>query len=266
MKVRGKRNILGLTLVEMMMSVACGGFILAVVVVAGVAMQRSYAAVEAYSTAEANQLRVLDYIAMDCRRAIAVCVSNGVFTLTLPTYYSSTGTNAVENTPSVANTTVTACDGSTVTPLTYYASGGIIQVNYQQSGTNFTREVIVKNSSGTATSDVTTAIATNVASFTVNDSIISNGSQANSLSCSVMFFPTFTHMTGYGTWRSGGSAPGGGTPGSDGDWYVIDTTATDPTTVGNVYLRSNSSYSKIENVKATTVASNTFLRNPVARQ
>ena len=265
MRTCGKRNTLGLTLVEMLMSVGCGAFILAAVVVAGVAMQRSYAAVEAYSTAEADQLRVLDYIALDARRAIAVCVSNGVLTLTLPTYYSATDTTATANTPSVANVTVTACDGSTVTPLTYYASGGIITINYQRTGTNFTREVIVKNAAGTITSDVTTAIAKNVASFTVNDSIINNGTQANSLSCSIMFFPTFTHMTGYGTWRSGGSAPGSGT-GSDGDWYAIDTTASDPTTVGDVYLKSNGSYSKIENVKATTVACNTFLRNPIARQ
>jgi Tfp pilus assembly protein PilW len=264
MKFCVKRNILGLTLVEMMMSVGCGAFILAAVVVAGVAMQRSYAAVEAYSTAEADQLRVLDYIAMDARRAIAVCVSNGVLTLTLPTYYSSVTNTATANTPSVANVTVTACDGSTVTPLTYYSSGGIVTINYQQTGTNFTREVVVKNSSGTVTSDVTTAIAKNVASFTVNGSIINNGAQANSLSCSIMFFPTFTHMTGNGTWRSGGSAPSNGT-GVDGDWYVRDTTA--PTNnIGDVYFRSNGSYSLLQNVKATTVACNTFLRNPIARQ
>lgn len=265
MRICTKRDILGLTLVEMMMSVGCGAFILAAIVVAGVAMQRSYAAVEAYSTAEADQLRVLDYIALDARRAIAVCVSNGVLTLTLPTYYSATDTTATANAPSVANVTVTACDGSTVTPVTYYASGGIININYQRTGTSFTREVIVKNSSGTVTSDVITAIAKNVASFTVNDSIINNGTQANSLSCSIMFFPTFTHQTGSGAWSSGGSAPGSGI-GSDGDWYAIDTTATDPTTIGDVYLKSNGSYSKIENVKATTVACNTFLRNPIARQ
>jgi Tfp pilus assembly protein PilW len=266
MKIRGDKTVLGLTLVEMLMSVACGAFILAAVVASGVAMQRSYAAVEAYSTAEGDQLRVLDYIAMDARRAISVCVSGGVLSLTLPTYYSSVTNTAAANTPSTGNISITDCSGNTVTPTGYYgASGGSVIVKYQQSGTSFTREVVVKNSSGTVTSDVTTAIAKNVASFTVNNSIINNGTQANSVSCSIMFFPTFTHMTGSGTWRSGASAPGNGT-GSDGDWYVVDTTASDPTTVGDVYFKASGSYSKIQNVKATTVACNTFLRNPVARQ
>src|SRR6266446_5872116 len=75
------------TLVEMMLSVGCGSLILAAVVTAGVCLQRSFAAVEGYSTAESDQLRVLDYIAMDCRRAISGTVSG----LSNPTPQIATG-------------------------------------------------------------------------------------------------------------------------------------------------------------------------------
>jgi hypothetical protein len=83
-----------------------------------------------------------------------------------------------------------------------------------------------------------------------------------------MFFPTFVRNSGGSTWWSGlsnpDSAPDNGV-GSDGDWYVINTTATDPTTVGNVYFKSGGVYSLVQNEKATTVACKTFLRNAVAR-
>ena len=243
------------------MSVACGGFILAAIVAAGVSMQRSYAAVESYSTAEADQLRVLDYIAMDSRRATNVAVNtvtvNGIsesaLVLTLPPFYSSTSNTAAPNNPSLSSGTLS------------YGSD-YVTVTYEQSGTNFTREVKVcsDSSCGTVKSDSTTPIAKNVSSFTVDPNLVTNAGVATSVTASIMFFPTFTHMTGNGTWRNGGSAPSNAT-GVDGDWYVIDTSASDPSTVGDVYLRASGTYSKIQNVKATTVACNVFLRNPSAR-
>ena len=72
-----KSSIQGFTLTEMMVSLSCGLMILAAVVIAGVSLQKSYAALQNYSTAEADELRVLDYIAMDCRRS-AECSVDGV--------------------------------------------------------------------------------------------------------------------------------------------------------------------------------------------
>ncbi len=133
---------------------------------------------------------------------------------------------------------------------------------HTQSGTNFTREVISQNSDGT-TSDVTTAIATKVSTFSASDTDLTNWIQ-----CSIMFFPSFQRNAGNGTWRSGLNKPDtapDASVGSDGDWYVINTTATDPTTVGNVYSKSGGTYSIVQNEKATIVACKTFLRNAVAR-
>ena len=75
----------------MMMSMGCGTVLLAAVITAGVALQRSFAAVEGYSISESDQLRVLDYIAMDCRRALTVSITNNVLTLTVPSYYDTSG-------------------------------------------------------------------------------------------------------------------------------------------------------------------------------
>ena len=242
------------TLVEMMTSVACGVMILAAIVAASVALQRSIAAIENYSNTEGSQLRVLDYIALDCRRATAVSVTNNQLQLTLPVYYNS-GSSYAAYTPSLSNCSAGGCT------LTYGA--GSVTVVYQQSGTNFNRVVTVKDAAGNAVSGYpqTTTIAQNVSSFTVTPS-----NSSASVSCSVMFFPNFVRMTGTGTWWNGTAAPGSGT-GANGDWYVV-TPASDgsnASTAGDVYFKSGGTFAKIQNVKATTLYMNTFLRTAAAR-
>jgi hypothetical protein len=229
----------------MLVSVSCGSMMLAAVLTAGIALQRSFAAVEGYSVSEGDQLRVLDYIAMDCRRALTASVASNTLTLTLPVYYDSA--TSASNTPTLTSGALSYGPGS-------------VTITYSQSGSNFNRTIVIKDSGGNTTSSNTTAIATNVASFTVTDIDLTS-----SLSCSIMFFPTFRYQTGSGTWRSGSTSPGNSV-GSDGDLYVINPTATDQTTVGNVYRRTGGVYSLLQNVKATTVYGNTFLRNAGARQ
>jgi Tfp pilus assembly protein PilW len=240
MKLLSKRLCRAFTLVEVMMTMGSGTIVLAAITTAGVALQRSFAAVENYSMAEGDQLRVSDSIAMDCRRATSASVSGGVLTLTVPAYYDASGN---PQNPSLSGT-----------GAIQYGGGGTVTIAYSQSGNTFVRSI---TKSGTTT---TTTIARNVASFTVTPQDLTA-----SISCSIMFFPTFTRNTGSGTWRSGGSTPAD-TVGSDGDYYVIDPTATDSTTVGNVYSRSGGAYSLLKNIKATVVYSNTFFRNACARQ
>ena len=172
------RNIPGaFTLVEMMVAVAAGSLMLGAVLAAGVALQRSFAAVEGYSIAEGDQLRVLDYIAMDCRRALTASVANNTLTLTVPVYYDST---SVPITPTLTNGAVS------------YGTG-TVTITYSQSGSNFNRRIVVADSGGTTTSDVTTAIATNVSSFTVAPQDLTS-----SVSCSITFSPRFTYLPGPG--------------------------------------------------------------------
>jgi Tfp pilus assembly protein PilW len=242
------------TLVEMMTSVACGSIILAAVITAAVALQKSITAIENYSNTEGSQLRVLDYIAMDCRRATAVSVTNNQLQLTLPVYYNS-GSSYAAYTPSLSNCSAGGCT------LTY--GTGSVTVLYQQSGTNFNRVVTVNDASGNALAGYpqTTTIAQSVSSFTVTPS-----NSSASVTCSVMFFPNFVRMTGTGTWWNGTAAPANGT-GLNGDWYVV-TPASDgsnASTVGDVYYKSGGIFAKIQNVKATTLYMNTFLRTAAAR-
>src|SRR5215472_2304826 len=120
------------TLVEMMVAVGCGSIILATVLTAGVALQRSFAAVEGYSIAEGDQLRVLDYIALDCRRALSASVANNTLTLTVPVYYDS---NSNPTTPTLTN------------GATSYGTGSVT-ITYSKNGSSFTRHVVVVDSGG----------------------------------------------------------------------------------------------------------------------
>jgi hypothetical protein len=75
-----------------MAAVGMGLLILSSVVAAGVSLMRSFAAVEGYSQASGDQLRVSDYISLDSRRAWSVSVANGILTFTIPGYYDANGT------------------------------------------------------------------------------------------------------------------------------------------------------------------------------
>lgn len=160
------------TLVEMMMAMACGSFILASVLTAGSALQRSFMAVQGYSIAEGDQLRVSDYIALDCRRAISASVANNILTLTIPQYYDASG--------------------NPVTP-TFDANGniqygaGTVTVSYYSQNSNFMRDV---TTSGVTTSASSKVIASNVDSFTVSPQDLNS-----SVTCTITFAPRFKSLT-----------------------------------------------------------------------
>jgi Tfp pilus assembly protein PilW len=194
MKLHPHRQSDGFTLAEQMVSLACGLIILAAVLTAGVALQRSFAAVEGYSMAEGDQLRVQDYIAMDCRRAVGGAVANNTLTLTIPVYYDAS------NNPVDPQQTAT---GSIAYKLNPDGTSATIPIAYYQSGSRFIRQV----------NGVENAIATNVDSFTVTPQDLTS-----SVTCSVTFAPRFTTLPNPGP------------------------------------------------INGTTVFSNTFLRNAVARQ
>src|SRR4029077_5262769 len=83
MMLQARRLLSGFTLVEMLMTLASSSTVLTALVMGGVALHRSLAALEGYSTAEGDQLRVSDYIALDVRRALTASVdANNVLTIT----------------------------------------------------------------------------------------------------------------------------------------------------------------------------------------
>ncbi len=173
-----QKALAGFTLVEMMVSLGCGSLILAALMAASVGLQRSFAAVEGYSMAEGNQLRVLDYIAMDCRRARSASVANNTLTLTVPGYYQPDGT---ASTPAF----------NSATNAVQYNGGATYTIQYSQSGSSFVRTV--GPTSTWPTGNTATAIATNVSSFTVALQDLTS-----TVSCSITFSPSFTDSPGPG--------------------------------------------------------------------
>jgi type II secretory pathway component PulJ len=196
MKIWTKQSSAGFTLVEMMVSLGCASIIFAAVLTAGVALQRSFAAVEAFSMSEGDQLRVQDYIAMDCRRATNVTVDNGAWAnsggtwswvsnpsgaltliFTIPSYYDASG--------NVQAPSFTA--GGAI----QYGTGGTTQISYYQSGTSFMRQIgtnATQCSTGAAWTNCARAIATNVNSFAVTAADLTT-----TVRCSITFSPKFTN-------------------------------------------------------------------------
>ena len=175
MKSASQSHKQGFTLLESMMALGCGSLILAAVLTSSTALQRSFMAVQGYSMAEGDQLRVSDYIALDCRRAISASVASNTLTLTLPNYYDNTG--------------------APITP-TFDTNGNIqygtgnMTVRYYAQGTNFIREV---TSAGIGSTVSTKVIASNVDSFNVAPQDLTS-----SVGCTITFAPRFTYLPGPG--------------------------------------------------------------------
>jgi len=170
----------GFTLVEMMVSLGCGSLILAALMAASVGLQRSFAAVEGYSTAEGNQLRVLDYIAMDCRRAFSAQVGSNTLTLKVAGYYQPDGTPYDPTFNSATN--AVQYNGGVTTAY---------RIQYSQSGSTFVRTV--GPDATWPTGNTATTIATNVSDFTVTEQDLNS-----SVRCTITFSPSFTSSPGAG--------------------------------------------------------------------
>jgi hypothetical protein len=175
MKLRKSTARRAFTLIEMLMSMAGSSILLTALVVGGVALMRSFAAVEGYSFSDGDQLRVSDYIALDVRRALTASVdANNVLTITIPNYYDNNNTN-----PKWSN--AHALDPS------FDANGAIKYANttttirYYKLSSNFIREV----------NGIPSTIATNVSSFQVTSQDLTS-----SVSCSITFSPSFMTVEG----------------------------------------------------------------------
>jgi len=172
-----RQAIIAFTLVEMLMTLAGSAIVLTALVVGGIALQRSFAAVEGYSTSDGDELRVSDYIALDVRRALTASVdANNTLTLTIPNYY-----DANNNNPKWSNAHALTPSFNANGAIQYGA--GSTTIKYYKLSSSFIREV-----SGTANT-----IASNVSSFSVTSQDLTS-----SVSCSITFTPNFTTSPGPG--------------------------------------------------------------------
>jgi prepilin-type N-terminal cleavage/methylation domain-containing protein len=177
MKLTHNSHQSGFTLAEIMTAMAVAVVIFAAILTASLAMQKTFNAVDHYFATHIQQVRIIDYLNRDVKRALIVTTSpdQQTVTVTIPNYLSSTGT---VQTPTISTTT----------------SG--YQVNY---GT--TKSTIVYSISGTAilrtedTGDGTGPHLTTIASSTdqlvpsTTDADLSNTEYAT---MAVTFKPIFT--------------------------------------------------------------------------
>ena len=85
----------GFTLIEMLLAVSVGSLMLAAIVAASVCLQKSFNAVDDYFDSHLQQVRIIDYLSRDVKRAYIVTSSTSPQTVTciLPNYLVDNGGN-----------------------------------------------------------------------------------------------------------------------------------------------------------------------------
>ncbi len=114
-------SIRGFTISELLVASSVSVVMVGIALIASISLQRSFNASLKYANSQADQARVLDYMAVDLRRSLTVSGSNGQLLLTIPDYYDSSGN---PRTPVVVNGL--AKYGTTPLSVRYYVSGSSI--------------------------------------------------------------------------------------------------------------------------------------------
>jgi prepilin-type N-terminal cleavage/methylation domain-containing protein len=122
MKLTHHSHQSGFTLAEMMTAMAVMIVIFAAIMTSSLAMQKSFNAVDNYFATHVQQIRIIDYLNRDVKRALVVTTSadQQTVTLTIPNYLSSTGTI---QTPTISGTTGLVNYGTTTSTVVYSISG-----------------------------------------------------------------------------------------------------------------------------------------------
>ena len=134
------------TLVEFMVAAGASSLILIALVLGSVSLQRSYRGGDQYANAQNSQLRVMDYLTRDLRRAQSVSVTpdGKQVSVTVPDFYDVYDSNGNPSTKPGVNSqprdfnVSTGIYGANPLTITYYVdvttSSLIRQVNWVASG------------------------------------------------------------------------------------------------------------------------------------
>lgn len=116
-----RRAIAGFTLTELLVASGLSTMILAGLITGAISLQRGYAAAQHQILCQEDQMRVIDFLTRDLRRATSVTISNQnrMVTMTLPDQVDLVaGTLRL---PAIANGAVQY--GNTPATVSYYVSG-----------------------------------------------------------------------------------------------------------------------------------------------
>ena len=152
-----RRNDAGFTLLELLISIAVSSMMFAAIISAGTGSMRSLAVADDYSYQSNEELRAMDYIARDLRRALTVTIPSGgqSLSLTLPDYYSSYDSQGNPNgapvTPTISAGAATYGNAATPISISYVVSNGqLIRTQTIQSTGAVNSIVVCSNVNGFA--------------------------------------------------------------------------------------------------------------------
>jgi len=137
MKLTHHSHQSGFTLAEIMMAMAIAVVIFAAIITASLAMQKSFNAVDHFFATHIQQVRIIDYLNRDVKRALICTVSadQQTVTLTIPKYIIKSGdAEAVSNpslvgamrSPTLSTTTSLVNYGTTTSTVVYSINGASI--------------------------------------------------------------------------------------------------------------------------------------------
>ena len=137
MKLTHHSHQSGFTLAEIMMAMAIAVVIFAAIITASIAMQKTFNAVDNYFATHIQQVRIIDYLNRDVKRAL-ICTTSAdqqTVTLTIPKYIIQSGdAEAVSNpslvgamrSPTLSTTTGLVNYGTTTSTVVYSINGASI--------------------------------------------------------------------------------------------------------------------------------------------
>jgi prepilin-type N-terminal cleavage/methylation domain-containing protein len=183
MKLTQHSHQSGFTLAEILTAMAIAVVIFAAILTASLAMQKTFNAVDNYFATHIQQIRIIDYLNRDVKRALIVTTSANqqTVTLTIPKYIIQSGDAEAVSNPSLV--------GAMRTPTISTGASGS-QVNY---GT--TTSTVVYSINGASILRTEDGVVTTVASST--DSLVPKDSDTELTNTeyttmSVTFQPIFT--------------------------------------------------------------------------
>jgi prepilin-type N-terminal cleavage/methylation domain-containing protein len=147
----------GFTLIEMLLALSVGSLMLAAIVAASVCLQKSFVAVDDFFTSHLQQVRIIDFLSRDVKRAYIVTSSTNPQTVTcvLPNYLIDNGSNQ----PTRATPTLSLV-------------GNKIVANYQATTVN---NVTLTQNSANITCPGLSLISSHFSSTNVGQSVIGTG-------------------------------------------------------------------------------------------
>lgn len=120
------RSERGVSLVELLIATAVSGMLAVGLFLTVMSVQRNFKACEYHVGRQTEQLRVLDYMALDMRRALTVQINNGRIDLTIPDYYDANGD---PRDPVIDRGQIDYGDVTNPVPISYYKTGAVIYRN-----------------------------------------------------------------------------------------------------------------------------------------